>query len=152
MTTLFSLVRVTTGLMVVGALVVLLLIILLRSGAAFLKESAGVLSYVAALFTSGFTKGTPPKAPAGWVISLPQAGLAILFVAMLITLFYPGAKIFLHLVAALAGVAAIWYVRMLLTEVKPEIFCLPLVAVWFFYYALCLFWRGQSPVPNITGS
>jgi hypothetical protein len=145
MLTLFLLLRVTTGLMAAAGLLVLLLIILLRSGAAFLKESAGVLGYVVALFTSGFTKGTAPKDPAGWVVSLPQAGLAILFVAMLIALFYPGAKIFLHLVAALAGVALIWYVRMLLTEVELEIFCLPLLAVWFFYYALCIFWRGPEP-------
>ena len=152
MNVLFLLVRVTTGLMATGALLILLAIVCLRSGAAFAKESVGVLGYVAALFTSGFTRGTPPRDPAGWVVSLPQAGLAILFAAMLVSLFLPGAKIFLHVVAVLAVLAVIWYVRMLLTEVKLEILCLPLVAVWYIYYALCIFWHGQQPVPLVTGS
>jgi hypothetical protein len=82
MKTLFLILRVTTGLMATSALLILLAIILLRSGAAFAKESVGVLGYVGSLFTSGFTKGTPPK-EAGWVVSWPQAGLALLFVAMI---------------------------------------------------------------------
>jgi hypothetical protein len=150
MKTLFLLVQVTTGLMAVAALLILLAIVLLRSSAAFAKESAGALGYVAALLTSGFTKGTAPKA-AGWVVAWPQAGLALLFVAMLVTLFLPGAKIFLHLVAALAAVAVVWYVRMLLTEVKLEIFCLPLLAAWFTYYLMCLFWHAHQPMPPVTG-
>ena len=150
MTTLFSIVRVTTGLLIAGAPGLLLGTVLLRSGAALLKESVGVLGYVAALFASGFTKGTPPQMPAGWVVTLPQAGLAMLFVAMLVTLFLPDAKIFLHVVAALAGVAVIWYVRMLLTKVKLEIFCRPLLAVWFIYYALCVFWHGQPHLPIVA--
>jgi hypothetical protein len=151
MKTLFLLLRMTTGLMAIGALLILLAIVLVRSGAAFAKESAGALGYVAALFTSGFTKGTAPKA-AGWVVSLPQAGLALLFVAMAVSLFLPGAKIFLHLIAALAGLAVVWYVRMMLTEVKLEILCLPLLAAWFFYYLMCLFWHGLQPMPPSTGS
>jgi hypothetical protein len=147
----FLLLRVTTASLAVGALGILLAIVLLRSGAAFLKESVGVLGYVIRLFTSGFTEGTTPKEPAGWVVSLPQAGLALIFVAMLVSLFLPGAKIFLHLIAATAVVAVIWYVRMMLTEVKLEIFCLPLILLWFFYYAMCIFWRGNQPAPIATG-
>src|SRR5664279_420877 len=107
MKALFLILRITTGLMATGALLILLAIVLLRSGAAFAKESAGAISYVASLFTSGFTKGTAPKA-AGWVVSLPQAGLTLLFVAMLIAIFYPGAKIFLHSVAVLTALAVVW--------------------------------------------
>ncbi len=151
MKTLFLILRVTTGMMAVGALGILSVIVLLRSGAAFLKESAGAVGYVAKLFTSGFTEGTAPKA-AGWLVSLPQAELALLFVAMLVSLFLPGAKIFLHLIAVMAGVALIWYVRMLLAEVTLEILCLPLIAFWFFYYAMCLFWQGNQPEPVATGS
>lgn len=149
MKTLFLLLRVTTGMLAAGALLILLAIVLLRSGAAFAKESVGAIGYVGSLFTSGFTKGTAPKA-AGWVVALPQAGLALLFVAMLVTLFYPGAKIYLHVVAALTGLAVIWYVRMLLTEVKLEILCAPLLVAWFCYYLMCLFW--QSHQPPATGS
>ena len=148
MKTFFLLWQVITGMMAAAALLILLALVLLRSSVAFAKESAGALGYVAALFTSGFTKGTAPKA-AGWVVSLPQAGLAVLFVAMLVTLFLPGAKNFLHLVAALAAVAVIWYVRMMLTEMKLEIFCLPLLAVWFVYYLMCLFWHADQPVPPL---
>lgn len=62
MKTLFLILRITTGLMATGALLILLAIVLLRSGAAFAKESAGAIGCVASLFTSGFTKGTAPKA------------------------------------------------------------------------------------------
>lgn len=58
MKNLFLLLRILTGLSVSTALVILLAIVLLRSGATFLKESVGVVGYVAQLFTSGFTKGT----------------------------------------------------------------------------------------------
>jgi len=148
MKTLFLLLRILTGLSVSTALVILLAIVLLRSGGAFLKEGVGVLGYVARLFTSGFTKGTPPQDPRGWIVSLPQVGLAALLVAMIVSLFLPEAKILLHIVAVLAGVAVIWYVRMMLTKVKVEILCLPLLAVWFFYYAMCIFWSGNQPIPK----
>ena len=151
MKTLFLLLRVTTGLMATSALLILLAIVLLRSAAAFAKESAGAVGYVASLFTSGFTKGTAPKA-AGWVASLPQAGLALLFVAMLVTLFLPGAKIFLHVVAVLAALAVVWYVRMMLTEAQLEILCVPALAAWFCYYLMCLFWHAHQPLPLATGS
>ena len=151
MKNLFLLLRILTGLSVSTALVVLLAIVLLRSGAVFLKEGVGVIGYVAQLFTSGFTKGTAPPPPRGWVVSLPQGGLAVLFVAMIVTLFHPDARILLHVVAAMTGIALIWYVRMMLTEVKLEILCLPLLAVCFFYYAMCIFWSGNQPLPNITG-
>ena len=149
----FLLLRILTGLSVSTALVIVLAIILLRSGATFLKEGVGVVGYVAQLFTSGFTKGTTPPPARGWIVSLPQGGLAVLFVAMIVSLFHPDARILLHIIAAMAGITVIWYVRMMLTEVKLEILCLPLLAVWFFYYAMCLFWSGNQPLPTIiTGS
>ena len=150
MKNLFLILRLLTGLSVSTALVILLAIIFLRSGAVFMKEGVGVICYVAQLFTSGFTKGTAPPKPRGWIVSLPNVGLAILFVAMIVSLFHPDAKILLHLIAAMAGVALIWYVRMMLIEVKLEILCLPLLAVWFFYYAMCIFWSGNQPLPPIT--
>ena len=151
MKTFFLLWQLLTGMMATAALLILLAIVLLRSSAAFAKESVGVLGYVASLFTSGFTRGTAPKA-AGWVVSWPQAGLALLFVAMLVTLFQPGARIFLHVVAALAGVAVVWYVRMMLTELKLEILCLPLLAAWLVYYLMCLFWYSHQPSSPVTVS
>jgi hypothetical protein len=86
------------------------------------------------------------------VATLPQAGLALLFVAMLVTLFLPGSKILLHLVAAVAALAVVWYARMLLTEAQLEILCLPLLLVWFVYYAMCLCWHAHQPLPPAVGS
>jgi hypothetical protein len=152
MKNLFLLLRILTGLSVSTALLVLLTIVLLRSGAVFLKEGVGVVGYVAQLFTSGFTRGTTPPPPRGWVVGLPQVGMAVLFGAMIVSLFHPDARILLHIIAAMTGVAVVWFARMLLTDdVKLEILCLPLLAVWFFYYAMCLFWSGNQPLLPITG-
>jgi hypothetical protein len=152
MKNLFLLLRILTGLSVSTALLVLLAIVLLRSGAVFLKEGVGVVGYVVQLFTSGFTEGTTPPPPRGWVVSLPNIGMAALFVAMIVSLFHPDARIPLHIIAATAGVAVIWCSQMLLTDdVKLEILCLPLLAVWFFYYAMCLFWSGNQPLLPVTG-
>jgi hypothetical protein len=152
MKTLFLILRLITGMMAVGALVILFAIVFLRSAAAFAKEGVGVLGYVATLFTSGFTKGTAPRDPAGWVVAMPQVCLAVLFAAMLVSTFLPGTKILFHVVGVLAGVALIWYLRMMQTGAKLEILCLPLVAVWFLYYAMSVFWSGNQSVPVVTGS
>ena len=152
MKSLFLLLRILTGLSVSTALVILLAIVLLRSGATFLKEGVGVLGYVAQLFTSGFTKGTAPPPPRGWVVGLPQGALATLFATMIFSLFHPNERILLHAVAVMGGMALMWYARMLVTDnVKLEILCLPLLAVWFLYYAMCLFWSGNQALPMITG-
>lgn len=136
----FNLLRVITGLMASGALLILMAIVLLRSSLQFAKEGIGVLAYVSRLFTSGFTQGTPPGDPAGWIVSLPQGSLALLFVAMIISLFFPGAKILLHSTAGLAAIACLWYLRMTLVGPQLEILCLPVLAAWFAYYGMCLFW------------
>jgi hypothetical protein len=133
--------RILTGLMLAGGLLILLLIVLLRSAGALAKEGVGVLAYVVELFTSGFTRGTRPGEPSGWAVSWPQWGLAALFLAQFFSLFLPGAKPFLHGLALTTGVALIasaWWMR---AGLKLEIFCLPLLAVWFGYYALCLWGR-----------
>jgi hypothetical protein len=133
-----NLLRLVTGLLSIGGMVLISLLILLRSTWQFAKEGAGVLGYVAQLFTSGFTKGTPPPEPAGWIASVPQIGLLILFATMLVSLFFPTTKTFLHVLAAATGVASLWYAWMLCTQVRVEIVCLPTLVVWFVYYAVCL--------------
>jgi hypothetical protein len=86
------------------------------------------------------------------VITLPQVAIAALFIAMFVSLFLPEAKILLHLVAALTVVALAWFAHMLVTDdVKLEILCLPLLTVWFFYYAMCLFWSGNQSLAQIAG-
>ena len=144
MITLVLLLRYLTGLMLASAILVMVAIMFLHSAANFAKESVGVLGYVISLFTSGFTQGTAPPDPRGWIVSLPQIGLVLVFMAMIVSLFYPGAKVFLHVVAVMAIAATVWYVRMIFTDVQLEILCLPVLPVWFIYYSICLFWRGQS--------
>jgi hypothetical protein len=41
---------------------------------------------------------------------------------------------------------------MLFTEATLEILCLPLIAFWFLYYAMCVFWSGNQPLPPVTAS
>lgn len=138
----FLALRVLAAAAMCGALLLLFAIVLLRSAGAFAKESAGVLVYVTELFTSGFTKGTAPKDPAGWVVSWPQAGLAALFIAMLVSLFLPDSRTFLHSIAATAALtvlAGAWWMR---TGLKLEILCLPMLALWFVYYVFCLFLKN----------
>ncbi|MBY0505227.1 MAG: hypothetical protein K2X03_15040 [Bryobacteraceae bacterium] len=140
MFTAFLLFRYLTGLMLSVGLALLLLITLFHSAVNFAREGAGVLGYVVALFSSGFTKGTRPPDPRGWITSMPQVGLALLFLAMIVSLFYPSLKALLHTVAAMGLVALAWYARMMGTEWHLEILCLPLIPLWFLYYGLCLFW------------
>jgi hypothetical protein len=151
MKTFFLLLRIGTGLMAAGGIFLLLAIVFLRSLPGFAKHAASIIGYLAVLFTSGFTKGTEPKDP-GWVISLPQVALALLFLAMLVSAFLPGAKIFLHVVAGFVALPILWYVWMAMTEVKLEIFCLPVVVIWLVYYAFCIFWYWRQPLPIIPGS
>jgi hypothetical protein len=135
---LFLLVRILTGVTVSGALVIVLLIVFLHSAANFAKEGVGVIGYVAALFTSGFTKGVPPPEARGWMVNVPQIGLAILFTSMLASLFLPGARTLLHVVAAMGAVTLIWYARMIFNGPQLEVLCLPLFPIWYVYYGLCL--------------
>ena len=144
MITLFLLLRYLTGLMLASAILVLVAIMLLHSAANFAKEGVGILGYVISLFASGFTQGTAPPEPRGWIASLPQIGIVMLFIAMIASLFCPGARIFLHIVAAGAMAATVWYVRMMFTGVQLEILCLPVLPIWFTYYAICLFWWSNQ--------
>lgn len=141
----FLVFRVITGMAAAAAFLQLLLIIFLRSALAFAKKSGSALKYVATLFTSGFTQGTAPKDPSGWIVSMPQVGLALLFVSMFVLVFLPTAKTYLHIVAAVGLVTGIWLVRVLLTTRHLEILCLPFFAIWFLYYVMCLFWHGNQP-------
>jgi hypothetical protein len=146
MKSVFLILRLLTGAALFTALLLVSAIVLLRSFGTFAKESAGVLIYVTELFSSGFTKGTAPKDPAGWVISWPQAALAALLISMIVSLFLPDSKTFLHSVAASASLAVLagaWWMR---TGLKLEILCLPMLALWFIYYVFCLFWKPSGGI------
>lgn len=141
----FLLARILTGVGVSFSLALLLLIIFFHSAVNFAKEGAGVLGYVVSLFTSGFTKGTRPPDPQGWIVNWAQVGLAAVLVAMLVSVFLPHVRMFLHVVAALGVMVLIWFGRMVWSGPELEVICLPWFPVWYVYYALCLTWWAKQP-------
>jgi len=146
----FLLLRISTGLMAGGGILLLLAIVFLRSLPGFVKHIASIIGYLVVLFTSAFTKGTEPKDP-HWVIAWPQVALALLFVAMLVSAFLPGAKIFMHVVAGFVALLILWYAWMARTGMRLEILCLPVTVIWLVYYAFCIFWYWRQALPVIPG-
>ena len=146
MSALFFIMRIVTGIASLGAFALLSLVLFLRGAASTAKDGMQVLGYVTKLFATAFTEGTAPRA-AGWHISAWQIMIGTLALAMLVSVFTPGTRWLLHSVAALAVVVMIGYARMIFTGMSMEIVCLPFLAVWFGYYAMCLFWPGKVPAP-----
>jgi hypothetical protein len=146
MNALFVITRVVTGLTSVIAFVVLSLVVFLRDTASTAKEGFSVLGYVIKLFATGFTEAAAPQTEA-WHIGPCQIILGVLSLAMLVSVFTPGSRWFLHSIALLAGVVLIGYARMIFVGPSLEIACLPFLMVWFGYYAMCVFWRGGISVP-----
>ena len=64
--------------------------------------------------------------------------MKITFVAIFASVFTPGQKILLHIVAVMAFGAAAWDVHRSTTTATHEILFLPVIPVWFVYYAVCL--------------
>ena len=105
-----------------------------------------VLGYTAKLFSTAFTEGTAPKTES-WEIGLWQITIGALSLAMLASVLTPGSRWFLHSVGVLAALVMSGYARMLFTGASLEIVCLPFLVVWFGYYAMCIFWRGDAGTP-----
>jgi hypothetical protein len=122
-------------------LLILLSIVLLRNAGAFVRESADVFTYVVELFTSGFTQGTAPKGAVGWTTFWPQAVLTALFIAMIVSLFFPDSRTFLHSLALVTAITLLACAGWMREGMKMEIVCLPLMALWYLYYASCLWWK-----------
>lgn len=122
------------------ALGILALVVAIQSAAASVKQMAGILWAVGALFTSGFQKSPHLKDSSVLDISWLQVLLAIVFLSMFVSAFLPGAKIFLHLVAFLGAVAASWCVWVTVTSPRTELIYLQFMGVWFAYYSVCVLW------------
>ncbi len=140
----FVIIRAATGIASLGAFALLSLVLFLRNAASTAKEGVQVLGYVTKLFATAFTEGTAPRA-AGWHISAWQIMIGVLALAIFVSVFTPGTRWLLHSVAALAVVVMIGYAKMIFTGMSMEIVCLPFLAVWFGYYAMCPFWQGRVP-------
>ena len=96
----FLILRILTGVASVAGLGVLFVLIFLQSAASFAKESVQAVGSVATMFASGFQKNPPLQKAAGWVFTMPQAGVGCLLLLMLLSAFYPSNKMLLHPVAA----------------------------------------------------
>ena len=145
----FLFLKAATALSSVVALGILAIIVLLQSFATFAKESLGVLGALAVMLTSAFQKSPQVKDPTGWDISRPQIALGILFLSMLVSVFVPGAKIFLHTVAVMAALAVGGCLWISFATPRTELIYLPFLCVWFAYYLACYnwAWRAFGPLP-----
>ena len=140
MNVIFIIVRILTALASLSALVLLGLVVFLRDAASTAKEGVQVLGYTAKLFATAFTEGTAPEIT-GSTLGPWQIMIGLLSLAMLASVFTPGSRWFLHGTGVLAAIVMGGYGCAIFTGVSLEIVCLPLLIVWFAYYAMCLFWR-----------
>lgn len=127
-------------LVAIGAIAVLggtLLVFLFDNFLGFMKSLLKTVAAVVTIFASGFQKS--PDAPGPQVIFSPLlAGIAITFLGIFASVFMPGQKIFLHIVAALALLAAAWDIWRSSTDAGHPFLFLPVILLWFVYYAVCL--------------
>lgn len=142
----FIILRIITGLTSLSSFILLSLIVFLRDSASTAKQGMQILGYTTKLFATAFTEGTAPRAES-WHIGPWQIIISVLALAMLVSVFTPGTRWFLHSIAALAVVVMLGYARMIFTGVSLEIICLPFLVVWFGYYAMCVFWRAATVTP-----
>jgi hypothetical protein len=133
----FLFLRILTAIAVLGALTGTVLAILVTSAFTLLEDSATIFVVLAKLVTSGFRDGGSAS-PNERTIALPLVGLAILFLTMLTSVFTPGQKIFFHVVAAMSVAAAAWQIWIMVQTPGTPMLYLPVIALWFLYYAVCL--------------
>ncbi|MDX6765723.1 MAG: hypothetical protein SFU85_02930 [Candidatus Methylacidiphilales bacterium] len=141
MNTLFLVTRILAALASVAGLALAGLIWFVRDTLQLAKEGVGVLGYVIQLFTSGFTQGTAPEqVGSGWISALPQAGLAVLFLAMLVAVFLPESRPVLHAVGLAVALTAGALLFCVFTTPRLEVLTLPLLLVWAGYYLIAV-WK-----------
>ena len=137
---LFMLLRVLTGLGAVGALAGTLLVMLVYSAQTALKSGFHIGLTLARFFASGLrdTGSSGSTGPGEHLVPRHLVALAVLFLAMLVSVFTPGVRLFLHIVAAGALVAAAWRAWTMGAAHDAQLQYIPLIAIWFVYYAICL--------------
>lgn len=136
----FVTLRVLTGIASFVAFAGTLVFIFVTGTFRLLKSGAHAAISVAKLFLSGFQKSDPAQ-PVPHLVSLPFIGLAILFLSMFTSVFVPGQKIYLHIVAAMAVAATAWRVWIMVHQSDNQLYYLPVIALWFIYYGICLRYR-----------
>lgn len=127
-------------LIALGALAMLAgtaIVFLFQNFLEFVKGVFGVAVAVTTLFVSGFQKQTD-VAPPTTVISPILVGFTVAFLSIFASVFMPGQKIFLHVVAVMAALAGAWDIHRVATTPNTGVLCLPVVVLWFIYYGICL--------------
>jgi hypothetical protein len=133
----FILLRILAALASLGALAATILMILASVFTGLLKDGGHVFMTLARFFASGL-RDPGPMPPDPTPLPLPLFGLAGVFLLMFCSVFTPGQKIFLHLTAATAFVAAAWRIGAMLVARDGDPLYLPVIALWLVYYVLCL--------------
>jgi hypothetical protein len=140
---LFILLRAGVAIASLAALAGTVLALLVTGAFALLKGSGHIVMAMARLIVSGF-RDAGPTLPSERVISLPLAGLAIVFMTMFTSVFTPGERIFLHILAGMTAVATVWTVWTMSADTANNMpylsFMVPVMVLWFVYYGVCL-WR-----------
>ncbi len=134
---LFFILRLAIG---VGSILVLagtLAIFLASNLLELIKGVTKALASVVVLFASGFTKSNPVAGPE-LQLSPAVLGIAFTFLAIFASVFMPGQKIFLHIVAVMAIGAGIWDGYRSATNPGHPFLYLPLILLWLVYYVWCL--------------
>jgi hypothetical protein len=143
---LFILLRVGIGIASLAALAGTVLAILVTGAFALLKGGGHIVRAMARLIVSGF-RNAGPTPPTEQVISLPLAGLAILFMTMFTSVFTPRERIFLHILAGMTATATVWTVWTISANTSNNMpylpFMLPVMVLWFVYYGVCL-WQLRT--------
>lgn len=134
MNALYVIMRIVAGLTSLAALAMIALIVFVRDAAATARQGVKVLGYVTRLFATAFTEGTAPH-EYGFHIGVWPVLIALLALAMIVSVFTPGTRWFLHGVALLGTIVIGGYARMIPGGIELEILCLPFLIVWFGYYA-----------------
>jgi hypothetical protein len=133
----FIILRVLVAIASAASLAATSLVILVIGFFNLAKGLFGAVGDVITVFASGFQKSPNTPAP-NPDIPLPLIGLAILFAAMFASVFMPGQKIFLHIVAGTAAIAAFWEAWRVANAPHTDMLYTPVIVLWIVYYVVCL--------------
>jgi hypothetical protein len=133
----FIMLRVITAIAALAALAGTIFVLLVTGAFALLKDGGHIFMVMARFFASGL-RDPGPTPPNEQVVSLPLVGLAVMFLSMFTSVFTPDEKIFLHIVAGVAVIATLWTTWTISANEGNKMLYLPVIALWFIYYAVCL--------------
>lgn len=127
-------------LVALGALIVLagtLAVFFFDNLIGLIKTGVQTIAAVVTVFASAFRKS--PEVPGPQTHYSPLLmGIAITFLGIFASVFMPGQRIFLHIVAAMALLAGAWDLWKAATTPNHGVLYLPVIVLWFVYYTVCL--------------